>query len=131
MSKALDPSLFYTLPSGARVHPSRLIVRDGHYTWSSALLDLPSERAHEAHIVKTAARLEELASELGLASDDYPLIYPVRWYEPGDEEFGEGIAVLLGVRFRCPTAVFIELGRIVAAHEQLEQRGRQIFFRRC
>ena len=65
MIKHLSPSVFYSLPSGNQVHPSRLIHRDGTIMWKHAVVSpynelfLPESEAHEAHIIKTAARLEE------------------------------------------------------------------------
>ena len=61
MSKNIDKKIFYQLPSGLSVHPCRLIVRDGTLMWKHALYkDMPECQAHEAHIVKTAQRVEEL-----------------------------------------------------------------------
>ena len=66
MSKHITPEVFYDLPSGNRVYPSRLIHRDGSIMWKHALctnndvLHLPVTQAHESHIIKTAQRLEEL-----------------------------------------------------------------------
>ena len=67
MSKHISPSYFYKLPSGAKVHPCRLILKDGSLMWKHALLNqnnaaLPECEAHEQHIIKTAQRLEELNS---------------------------------------------------------------------
>ena len=68
MTRHIASSFFYDLPSGARVHPCRLIHKDGTLMWKHALLHnnklvcLPKEHAHEAHIVKTAYRIEELNS---------------------------------------------------------------------
>ena len=65
MSKHLSPDIFYDLPSGTKVHPNRLIQRDGslmwkHALWSKGFVHVPQTEAHEAHIIKTAQRLEEL-----------------------------------------------------------------------
>ena len=59
MSKHISPSYFYELPSGTKVHPCRLILKDGSLMWKHALLNqnkatLPQSEAHEQHIVKTA-----------------------------------------------------------------------------
>ena len=64
-SKHLTKDAFYQLPSGALVHPCRLIFKDGTPIGSmlccgECLYFLPLDQAHEAHIVKTAQRLEEL-----------------------------------------------------------------------
>ena len=67
MSKHISKETFYPLPSGANVHPCRLIQRDGTLMWKHALLcsneiHLPKNQAEEQHIIKTAQRLEELNS---------------------------------------------------------------------
>ena len=59
MSKHIDKKYLYQLPSGAAVHPCRLIHKDGTLIWKHALhsssnnLFLPRSEAHEAHIIKT------------------------------------------------------------------------------
>ena len=60
MSKHISKETFYPLPSGANVHPCRLIQRDGTLMWKHALLcsnevHIPSNQAEEQHIIKTAA----------------------------------------------------------------------------
>ena len=40
MSKHFSPDIFYNLPSGSRVHPQRLIHRDGTIMWKHALWDV-------------------------------------------------------------------------------------------
>ena len=39
MSKHISPSYFYELPSGTKVHPCRLILKDGSLMWKHALLN--------------------------------------------------------------------------------------------
>ena len=53
MSKHLNQSIFYNLPSGIKVHPCRLIQRDGTLMWKHACLynnvaALPTEEAQRA-----------------------------------------------------------------------------------
>ena len=38
MTKHIDKGIFYPLPSGTKVHPCRLIHRDGTLMWKHALL---------------------------------------------------------------------------------------------
>ena len=38
MSRHISPEAFYELPSGSRVHPCRLIHKDGTLMWKHALL---------------------------------------------------------------------------------------------
>ena len=59
MSKHISPDYFYNLPSGNKVHPCRLILKDGSLMWKHALLfnncpNIPTCEAHEQHIIKTA-----------------------------------------------------------------------------
>ena len=68
MSRHISPESFYELPSGNRVHPCRLIHKDGTLMWKHAILidnevaAMPECEAHEQHIIKTAQRIEELNS---------------------------------------------------------------------
>ena len=80
MSKHISPSYFYNLPSGNKVHPCRLIHKDGTLMWKHALLHqnehkLPASEAHEQHIIKTAQRLEELNSWVSSDLRDLGLSY--------------------------------------------------------
>ena len=53
MSKHISSSFFYQLPSQNKVHPCRLIVKDGTLMWKHALLveneciHMPQTEAHE------------------------------------------------------------------------------------
>jgi len=100
MSRHISPAAFYQLPSGNKVHPCRLIHKDGTLMWKHALLannehtSLPKDQAHEAHILKTALRIEELNSWVSQGLDPWECLRPVRWYDPTQVEFSEGITVL-------------------------------------
>ena len=88
MSKHISPSYFYELPSGTKVHPCRLILKDGSLMWKHALLNqnkaaLPLCEAHEQHIVKTAQRLEELNSWVSQDLEPWNFLVPTLWYAPG------------------------------------------------
>ena len=87
MSKQVCPSAFIKLPSGDEVFPSRLIHRDGTIMWKHALQArgrrfIPMSLAHEAHIIKTAARLEELNSWVSQNLEPWDCFLPNFWYDP-------------------------------------------------
>lgn len=99
MSRHISPEAFYTLPSGDKVHPCRLIHKDGTLMWKHALLSsnvfqsLPLEIAHEAHIIKTAQRIEELNSWVSQGLDPWEYLRPINWYMPTVDGFDQGITV--------------------------------------
>lgn len=87
MSKQISPGAFIKLPSGNEVFPLRLIHRDGTLMWKHALQAdekhyIPTCLAHEAHIIKTAARLEELNSWVSQNLDPWDCFLPKFWYDP-------------------------------------------------
>ena len=67
--------------------------------WKHALLgnnefkSLPTEIAHEAHIIKTAQRLEELNAWVSQGLDPWEYLRPINWYDPELPEFNQGITV--------------------------------------
>lgn len=99
MSRHISPEAFYNLPSGDKVHPCRLIHKDGTLMWKHALLSnnvfqsLPLEIAHEAHIIKTAQRIEELNSWVSQGLDPWEYLRPINWYMPTVDGFDQGITV--------------------------------------
>ena len=98
MSKHIKPDYFYSLPSGAKVHPCRLIQKDGTLMWKHALLhnnipNVPIAEAHEHHIIKTAQRLEELNSWVSQITELSDFLFPIRWYQPSEPQLSEGISV--------------------------------------
>ena len=137
MSRHISPSYFYDLPSGNRVHPCRLIEKDGTIMWKHALLNsnellaLPETPAHEAHIVKTAQRVEELNTWLSQDMEPWEFLKPVHWYLPTIEDLSQGIAVY--VKHTCINNkdVYDILNPHVKDHETLELREHSIYFRRC
>tara|TARA_R110002050_G_scaffold59020_2_gene132173 strand:+ start:1633 stop:2043 length:411 start_codon:yes stop_codon:yes gene_type:complete len=136
MSKHISPDCFYNLPSGINVHPCRLIHKDGTLMWKHALLhsnmpSLPECEAHEAHIVKTAQRLEELNSWVSVDMEAWECLMPVAWYVPDDAELEEGIAVYFKHKVKDIDAVYTALKSHILSHEILEIRNQYLYFRRC
>ena len=136
MSKHINPDYFYNLPSGAKVHPCRLIQKDGTLMWKHALLYnneacLPMTEAHEQHIIKTAQRLEELNSWVSQVSDLTDFLSPIRWYQPTEPQLSEGISVHFNHTTLGCNDVYDALSSHVLAHETLELHHGYLHFRRC
>ena len=99
MSKHIAPDCLITLPSNDRVHPCRLILKDGTLMWKHALfyqdliLCTPTSVAHESHIIKTAQRLEELNSWISQGLEPWNSFTIKGWYQPFNPELNEGISV--------------------------------------
>ena len=104
--------------------------------WKHALLhnnrlNLPNEHAHEAHIVKTAQRLEELNSWVSLDLEPWDCLMPTAWYVPNISELAMGISVYFK-HFSCDTSlVYQSLLPHIQDHETLELRNNQLYFKRC
>ena len=136
--KGLAPDALIILPSLGAIHPSRLIIRDGSLMWKHALLYegvmyIPRQSAIEAHIVKTAQRLEELSRwlwEYG-SVDDGHVLSPVQWYDPNDPELKLGISVYLEHTTLDVEQVYEIFKEHILPHETLELRDNYLFFRRC
>ncbi len=136
MSKHIAPNYFYFLPSGAKVHPCRLIHKDGTLMWKHALLYLnnftiPSDEAHEQHIIKTAQRLEELNSWLSASCDEFDFLSPSAWYVPENPELSEGIATYFRHTSLDNDNIYTSLKSHIHAHEKLEVRDQYLYFQRC
>lgn len=137
MSKHLDQDSLYHLPSGASVHPCRLIHRDGTLMWKHALLHhnqlicLPQCHSHEAHIVKTAARIEELNSWVSQDFEPWECLMPYKWYDPSDPELSEGISLYFYHTQIPNQKVLNVLKKHLADHETLEERDYFLYFKRC
>ena len=137
MSKHIAPSHFYNLPSGNRVHPCRLIHKDGSLMWKHALLTpanvpvIPVEEAHEQHIIKTAQRLEELNSWVSQDLEPWNFLVPSLWYAPDVDGYAEGIAVNFTHSTKDTAEVYNTLCTHVLAHEKLELNDNYIYFKRC
>lgn len=134
--KNISPDYLYNLPSGNAVHPCRLIHKDGTLMWKHALLHnnqlcLPDEHAVEAHIVKTAQRLEELNSWVSLDLEPWDCFIPTAWYVPHIPELSQGISVYFK-HFTCNTdKVYELLLPHIQDHETFEIRSHSLYFKRC
>tara|TARA_R110000868_G_scaffold139854_1_gene355023 strand:- start:377 stop:790 length:414 start_codon:yes stop_codon:yes gene_type:complete len=137
MSKHIDKNCLYNLPSGAAVHPCRLIHKDGTLMWKHALLcnknvsNIPLNESHEQHIIKTAQRLEELNSWVSQELEPWQCFIPYAWYSPYDSELTEGINVYFTHAIYSNNDIFATLLPHIQEHERLEQRDELLFFQRC
>lgn len=137
MSRHISPNYFFNLPSGNRVHPCRLIHKDGTLMWKHALLhrnqpvSMPTSLAHEQHIIKTAQRIEELNSWVSQGLDPWDCLIPAAWYTPARPELSEGISLYFKHNSLSNEKVYDELQKHVLDHETLELTGCNLFFSRC
>lgn len=139
MPKQLPASSFYKLPSGIEVHPWRLIHRDGTIMWKQALLQpdgsvhIPIDQSHEAHIVKTAQRIEELNCWVSQTLEPWECLTPVVWYSINHkhEPFANGYACCFKHTTVPSQHVLTVLKPHIQSHEQLEYQDNTIYFRRC
>lgn len=137
MSRHISPEHFYQLPSGTNVHPCRLIHKDGTLMWKHALLNqnelvcMPACHAHEAHIIKTAQRLEELNSWVSQNMDPWEFLKPVAWYDPQDPELSEGISCYVKHTSLGSDYVYETLQKHLHDYEDMQIVGNSLFFRRC
>jgi len=137
MTRHITPSFFYTLPSGNRVHPCRLIHKDGTLMWKHALLcdnelvALPYTQAHEQHIIKTAQRLEELNTWVSQHLDPWEFLKPVAWYHPDKIDLTEGISVYFKHTKLDNKFVYDVLKMHLNDCESLVHYDNSILFRRC
>ena len=137
MSKHIDKNYLYNLPSGASVHPCRLIHKDGTLMWKHALLsqhnvaNIPTTEGHEQHIIKTAQRLEELNSWCSQELEPWQCFIPYAWYSPYDTELTEGINVYFTHAIYNNSDIFNTLMPHIQEHETLEQRDGLLYFQRC
>jgi len=136
MSKHLAKEYFYELPSGTSVHPCRLIQRDGTLMWKHALLhrnvlSIPRDPAVEAHIVKTAQRLEELNKWVSIDLDPWECFSVTAWLINDNSELSEGIRVYFKHLTFDNKLVKEKLDPHVKEFETLEVRGKHLFFDRC
>ena len=134
--KHISPKCLYNLPSGNAVHPCRLIHKDGTLMWKHALLynnklSIPTEHAHEAHIIKTAQRLEELNSWVSLDLEPWDCLIPTGWYVPHIPDLSNGISVYFEHFSRDTADVYDLLLPHIQDHETLHQSSHYLFFKRC
>ena len=137
MSKHLAKEYLYELPSGAVVHPSRLIVRDGTLMWKhvfnaeNIFTSLPTTEAHESHIIKTAQRIEELNTWVSQTLEPWECLKPYWWYDPKLKELSEGIALYFTHTVHDPEFIYKELVKHTHDHEILELVDGLLYFQRC
>ena len=136
MSKHISPDFFYRLPSGNKVHPCRLIHKDGSLMWKHALLynnvaSIPDCEATEMHIIKTAQRLEELNSWVSQSLEPWDCFVPYAWYVPGMHELEQGISVYFQHQTHDLTTTLNKLLPHIHDYEKLELRNKYLFFQRC
>ena len=136
MSKHISPDYFYVLPSGNKVHPCRLIHKDGSLMWKHALLCnnisyLPSTQAQEQHIIKTAQRLEELNSWVSQDYEPWECLQPVAWFNPMDPELRTGYSVYFKHQLHDNQLIYNKLLSHIQDHETLELSQNYLYFRRC
>ena len=143
MSKHLSKGCLYQMPSGAQVHPCRLIVRDGTLMWKHALLNgnqftaLPEDPAHEQHIIKTAQRVEELNVWVSQDLNPWECIMPIAWYDPSIKGLNEGISLFFRHGSYKPEELHERLIEHIQPHETLSlfrckaPREDLLLFKRC
>ena len=136
MSKHISPGYFYDLPSGIKVHPCRLILKDGSLMWKHALLfnnnaSMPQCEAHEQHIVKTAQRLEELNSWVSRDLDVWQCLVPTMWYSPTSKELSTGYTVYFQHAVYDVNLTYDCLASHILPHESLECAEDHLRFQRC
>jgi hypothetical protein len=137
MSKHINQKCLYNLPSGAAVHPCRLIHKDGTLMWKHALLcsdnvaNVPHSESQEQHIIKTAQRLEELNSWVSQDLEPWDCFLPYAWYSPEDTELRDGISVYFIHAIYNNDEVYDILVPHIQEHEILERRDNLLFFKRC
>ena len=143
MSKHIAPNYFYCLPSGAKIHPCRLIHKDGTLMWKHAMLNhneftsLPVTQAHEQHILKTAQRLEELNTWASQDMEPWDCIMPIAWYDPSMPELAEGICLYFYHKRYTAEELYAKLLQHIQPHEKLEiyksniPSDNSLFFKRC
>ena len=137
MSRHISPEAFYELPSGSRVHPCRLIHKDGTLMWKHALLynnqltAVPIDQAHESHIIKTAIRLEELNTWVSHGMDPWEFLKPVRWYDPSHVNHDKGITVQFKHTTLPSNLIYENLLEHTQEHETLTCESGIFTFQRC
>ena len=105
--------------------------------WKHALLynnefkSLPTEIAHEAHIIKTAQRLEELNSWVSQGLNPWDCLHPLQWYNPAAEGFTEGISVDFVHTVLPANFVYDTLLEHKQEHETLTYNSGIFNFKRC
>ena len=105
--------------------------------WKHALLcdnevvAMPETQAHEQHIIKTAQRLEELNSWVSINLNPWEFLKPLRWYDPSEAEFSEGISVIFKHTSLDNDDCYQQIKKHIQEHESLEYAAGYFKFRRC
>ena len=137
MIRHISPEYFYDLPSGNRVHPCRLIQKDGSLMWKHALLcqneviSMPVSQAHEQHIIKTAQRLEDLNTWVSQHLDPWEFLKPIEWYNPYNSQLCEGISVYFTHTSLSNEYVYDVLKMHLNEFESLVRNENSLLFSRC
>ena len=137
MSKHINKSCLYDLPSGVAVHPCRLIHKDGTLMWKHALLNnsntacMPRLVSQEQHIIKTAQRLEELNSWVSQELEPWETFHIYAWYSPYDAELTDGISVYFTHAIHSNEYIYEMLLPHIQTHEALEHRDNLLYFKQC
>ena len=141
MSKHVPASHLYNLPSGNKVHPCRLIQRDGTLMWKHALLynnelNIPTDQAVESHIIKTAQRLEELNSWVSSDNEPWECFVPIAWYVPHVTALSQGISLFFKHATHNAEDIYDTLKEHTQEHETLKllptyTGTNQLYFNRC
>lgn len=137
MTRHISPETFYQLPSGNRVHPCRLIHKDGTLLWKHALLHqnqiaaIPTDPAHEQHIIKTAQRIEELNTWVSNDLDPWDCLKPIAWYCPEHEALADGISLYFKHTSVHSDRVYDVLKKHLNEYESLVLKDNILFFKRC
>ena len=126
MTKHLAKDCLYTLPSGAVIHPSRLIQRDGTLMWKHVFTfedkftSLPTCEEHETNIIKTAHRIEELNVWVSQSLEPWECLKPYLWYHPDNKEHTDGTALYFYHTLHNVEDTFDTLHKHINPHETLE-----------
>lgn len=137
MSKHIASNYFYSLPSNNKVHPCRLILKDGTLMWKDALLfdnyylNIPQDKAHESHILKTAQRLEELNSWVSQGLNPWECFNIHAWYIPSEPKLSQGISLYFNHIIHDLDFTYKNLLPHLLDHETLELHDDYIYFQRC
>ena len=105
--------------------------------WKHALLYqnefacIPTDQAHEQHIIKTAQRIEELNTWVSQDLDPWEFLKPLAWYYPKNPLLQDGISIFF--KHTCLDAldVFDTLKKHLNDHETLKLQNNYLFFQRC
>ena len=100
--------------------------------WKDAIPTyVPSDQAHEAHIIKTAQRLEDLHTWVSSGLECWEGFEITSWYNPHDPLLYQGIAAFFRHRIKSIDDVIQVLRPHIHEHETLDCTDNLIFFKRC